>query len=346
MTQQSRPPRIHDVARMAGVSVATVSRAMSNPGIVSEPTRQAVQQAIAATGYTLNLTARNLRQQQVGAVLALVPSLADPFFSRILSGISEVLRGRGLSLVVMDTTPIGDQSVVEVLAPYLNRSRCDGVIVMDGSLDAAMFRRAGCPPVVQACEWVKDLSGPRVIADNMAGGMLAVRHLADLGHRHIFHLRGPARNAPTAPRRQGVLQGLAAADLPEPGPGDSMRGDFDMQSGVAAVDHILRLSPRPTAIFCDNDAMAIGVLHGLARSGVAVPADISVMGFDDIEMSAFCHPPLTTIRQRRARIGRRAAELLLARMQGSGDDATVMLDVDLLVRESTAPPPAGDSRNA
>lgn len=346
MSDQNRPPRIHDVAKMAGVSVATVSRAMSNPAIVSEATRKAVEDAIAATGYTLNLTARNLRQQQVGGVLALVPNLANPFFSQILAGISEVLRQRGLSLLVMDTTSVADQPALAALGPYLNRSRSDGVIVLDGSLDPDLFTRPGCPPVVQACEWIDGLDAPRVLADNVEGGRLAARHLSGLGHRHILHMTGPAPNSLTASRRQGFLQGLAEAGLPEPGPADSIPGNFETRSGVEAVPRILATDPRPTAIFCDNDEMAIGVIHGLTMAGVAVPRDISVMGFDNIEMSGFCLPPLTTIRQYRTRLGRRAAELLLDRMQGGDDRRTVMLDVELMERASTAAPPAGDSRNA
>ncbi|WP_378945543.1 LacI family DNA-binding transcriptional regulator [Paracoccus sp. R86501] len=339
MSDQSRPPRIHDVAKLAGVSVATVSRAMSNPAIVSDATRKAVEDAIAATGYTLNLTARNLRQQQVGGVLALVPNIANPFFSQILAGISTVLRQRGLSLLVMDTTAVGDQPALAVLGPYLNRSRSDGVIVLDGSLDPQLFTRPGCPPVVQACEWIEGLDAPRVLADNITGGRIAAQHLTGLGHRRILHVTGPAQNSLTASRRQGFLQGLAQAGLPEPGPADSIRGDFETRSGLDAVPHILTMDPRPTAIFCDNDEMAIGVIHGLTMAGVGVPDQISVMGFDNIEMSGYCLPPLTTVRQYRTRLGRRAAELLLARMQGDDDRQTVMLDVELLERASTAPPP-------
>ena len=339
MSEPSRPPRIHDVARVAGVSVATVSRTMSNPAIVSEATRKAVEDAIAATGYTLNLTARNLRQQQVGGVLALVPNIANPFFSQILAGISTVLRQRGLSLLVMDTTAVGDQPALAVLGPYLNRSRSDGVIVLDGSLDAGLFTRPGCPPVVQACEWIEGLDAPRVLADNIEGGRLAAQHLTDLGHRRILHVTGPAPNTLTASRRQGFVQGLARAGLPDPGPNDSIRGDFETKSGLDAVPHILAMDPRPTAIFCDNDEMAIGVIHGLSMAGIAVPQQISVMGFDNIEMSGYCLPPLTTVRQYRTRLGRRAAELLLARMQGDDDRQTVTLDVELMVRASTAPPP-------
>nr|WP_111298565.1 LacI family DNA-binding transcriptional regulator [Paracoccus saliphilus] len=339
MSDQARPPRIHDVAKLAGVSVATVSRAISNPSIVSKDTRKAVEAAIAQTGYTLNFTARNLRQQQVGGVLALVPKLANPFFSEILSGISEVLRTKGLSLLVLDTTAVPEQPAMTMLAPYLNRSRSDGVIVLDGSLDPRLFDQPGCPPLVQACEWIDGLDAPRVLADNVEGGRLAARHLAGHGHRRILHLTGPGGNSLTVARREGFLQGLAEAALPAPGPDDSIEGNFTARFGREAAAKILDLRNRPTAVFCDNDEMAIGLIHGLICGGLRVPQDISVMGFDNIEMSAYCLPPLTTIRQYRARLGRRAAELLLARMRGETIIDSTTLGVDLLVRDSTGPAP-------
>lgn len=335
MSDQPRPPRIHDVAKLAGVSVATVSRAISNPSIVSDSTRKAVEAAIAQTGYTLNFTARNLRQQQVGGVLALVPNLANPFFSQILSGISEVLRRHNLSLLVMDTTAVPDQPAMKVLGPYLTRSRSDGVIVLDGQMEPGLFARPGCPPLVQACEWIEGLSAPRVLADNVEGGRLAARHLTDLGHRRILHLTGPQGSSLTVSRRQGFLQGLAQAGLPDPGPQDSITGDFTARFGQQMAAQVLAMPDRPTAVFCDNDEMAIGLMHGLIVAGLRVPQDISVMGFDNIEMAAYSSPGLTTIRQHRARLGRRAAEVLLARMQGQEVTESITLGVDLVARAST-----------
>ncbi|WP_255435408.1 LacI family DNA-binding transcriptional regulator [Paracoccus sp. S1E-3] len=337
MSTTRKPPRIHDVARLAGVSVATVSRAMSNPSIVSESARRAVEQAIAETGYTLNVAARNLRQQQVGGVLALVPKLANPFFSVILSGIADVLRGNGLNLLVLDTSIQGGNGRREAIGAYLNRSRSDGVIVLDGGLDADLFRQPNCPPVVQACEWIEGLEAPRVLADNAEGARLAIDHLIGVGHRRILHLTGPEGNSLTCARRQGVLAGLDEAGQPEAAT-TRMSGDFSLRSGHAAAARLLEMADRPTAVFCDNDEMAIGLMNGLAQAGLRVPQDISVVGFDNIEMSAYALPPLTTIRQHRDRLGRRAATILLARMHGEGSADEEVLPVELLLRASTAAP--------
>ncbi|AJE49226.1 LacI family DNA-binding transcriptional regulator [Celeribacter indicus] len=339
MRDPVKPPRIHDVAKLAGVSVATVSRVLSNPAIVSETTRIAVEKAVAETGYRVNLTARNLRQQQVGAVLALVPNLANPFFSEILSGISRVLREEGMNLLVLDTRAHDGQPDMKAVQPYLTRSHADGVLVLDGGLDPEPFRAPSCPPVLQACEWIEGLGAPRVFADNEAGARLAIDHLAGLGHRRIAHLTGPAENCLTVARAQGVASGIAAAGLPSPA---RFEGDFKLRSGAQAAQAFLAMADRPTAIFCDNDEMALGLLHGLVRGGLRVPEDISVVGFDNLEMSAYALPPLTTIRQRRARIGNRAAELLLKRRRESlGDGYTEVMPVELILRESTAPPAQG-----
>lgn len=319
---------------MAGVSVATVSRVMSNPAIVAEATRRAVEDAIAQTGYTLNVAARNLRQQQVGGVLALVPKLANPFFSVILSGIADVLRGKGLNLLVLDTVTTGGPDG-QAIGTYLTRSHSDGVLVLDGSLDAALFRQPNCPPVVQACEWIAGLDAPRVLANNAEGGRLAIAHLAGLGHRDILHLTGPVENSLTGSRREGVLAGLSEFDLPNGGD-RLLRGDFSLRSGFDAARQLLAMDRGPTAVFCDNDEMAIGLLNGLVQGGLRVPEDMSIIGFDNIAMSAYTLPPLTTIRQHRADLGRRAAETLLTLIEGKTCPDEQILPVELVQRDSTA----------
>ena len=310
---------------------------MSNPAIVSNSTRAAVEAAIAETGYTLNVAARNLRQSQVGGVLALVPKLANPFFSVILSGIADVLRGNGLNLLVLDTSIQGGTGRREAIGAYLNRSRSDGVIVLDGGLDADLFRQPNCPPVVQACEWIEGLEAPRVLADNAEGARLAIDHLTGLGHRRILHLTGPEGNSLTRARREGVLAGFAKAGLAEAKTAQ-LRGDFSLRSGHAAAAQLLQMTTRPTAVFCDNDEMAIGLINGLSQAGMRVPQDISVVGFDNIEMSAYALPPLTTIRQHRDRLGRHAATALLARINAQQTPEDEVLPVELLLRASTAAP--------
>lgn len=335
-----KPPRVRDVAALAGVSTATVSRTLSHPSLVSQATREAVQRAIEETGYTVNMAARNLRRNRTGGVLALVPNLANPFFSQILAGISSVLRGEDMNLLVADTMASPDAR--DQLVDYAHRSRCDGLIVLDGRIAPEILRRPACPPVIQACEWIEGLDAPRVLADNAAGVELAVEHLVQLGHRAIGHLAGPTLNPLTAERARGYRNALGHAGLPAPD-GWTLRGDFTLASGQAAASAFLLLPDRPTAVICDNDEMACGLVAELRRHGVEVPGDLSVIGFDDIEIAAHVTPALTTVHQHRAELGATAARQMLMLLEGRPAAPATVVPVDLVVRGSTGTPPARHS---
>ncbi|MHA6642627.1 LacI family DNA-binding transcriptional regulator [Mesorhizobium sp. A623] len=337
-------PRIGDVARAAGVSTATVSRTLSHPDLVSAKTRDAVLAAVAQTGYRINHAARNLRRQQTGGIVVLVPHLSNPFFSLILSAIAHVASAAGLNVLVADTQePKGaDRQIAE----YLHNNRADGLIVLDGTLPENTFSgrgRMAQPPVIFACEWVDDQ--PSVTIDNHHGAMLAVDHLVSLGHRRIGHVMGPPDNVLTQQRAVGVRAALARAGLAS----DErwfFDGDFTLASGIVAARQWLALEQRPTGVFLSSDAMACGFMSELNRHGIHAPADVSVVGFDDLEMSEHLIPSLTTIRQPRAAIGETAAKILLRLIEGErkGDTAgahgseSQVLPVELIVRDSTATP--------
>ncbi|RID91083.1 LacI family transcriptional regulator [Gemmobacter lutimaris] len=328
-------PKISDVARLAGVSTATVSRALSAPERVSEETRAAVQQAVEATGYRLNLAARNLRHRRTGGIVALVPNLANPFFSQILSGIASVLGPAGYNLLIADTRTADAQTLLD----YAEPSRADGLIILDGTLPATALQ--GRVPVVEACEWVPGLPAPRVKIDNRAAAGLAIGHLADLGHRRIGHVAGPRGNVLTEARLSGTAEALAARGLPFPEE-HLYPGDFSLDSGREAARIWLDqpAATRPTALFLASDAMACGFIGEVQRHGLRVPGDLSVVGFDDIELVAHISPPLTTIRQPRTEIGRAAAERMLACLKGETREADTVLPVELILRASTGPAPA------
>jgi LacI family transcriptional regulator, repressor for deo operon, udp, cdd, tsx, nupC, and nupG len=325
-------PKISDVARIAGVSTATVSRAISNPGLVSNETRAAVDAAIASTGYRLNYAARNLRHRRTGGIVALVPNLANPFFAQILSGIASVLGPAGYNLLVADTQTTGADSLLD----YAEPSRADGLIVLDGALPAEALR--GRIPVVEACEWVPGLAVPRVKIDNRAAAAMAIGHLAGLGHRRIGHVTGPRGNVLTEARLSGAEAALSALGIPL-SPDAIYLGDFSLESGrKAAVRWLAQpAATRPTALFLSSDAMACGFIGEVQRHGLSVPGDLSVVGFDDIELVAHMSPPLTTIRQPRTEIGRVAAERLLATLKGEPGTEDTILPVELVIRSSTAP---------
>jgi LacI family repressor for deo operon, udp, cdd, tsx, nupC, and nupG len=334
-------PKIVDVARAAGVSTATVSRALTSPALVSEKTRAAVFAAIEETGYIVNHAARNLRRQQTGGIVVLVPNLSNPFFSQILSGIAAVISGAGLNMLIADTQqPKGaDRQIIQ----YLHNNRADGLIVLDGQVPEGIFlgngRPAARPPVVFACEWVEGYEQPSVTIDNCEGARLAIRHLAGLGHSRIGHVLGPPENVLTVHRREGMVAALEECGL-EVREDWFFEGDFSLPSGVEAAKAWLAHDDRPSAVFCSSDAMACGFMSELHRHGISVPGDVSVMGFDDIEISEHFIPALSTIRQPRIAIGESAAKMLLQRMAGE-EMEPLQLPVELVARGSTAEPARG-----
>lgn len=348
-----RAPSIRDVAIAAGVSTATVSRTLSSPDVVSERTRETVFRAISETGYTVNVTARNLRRRETGAIAVLLPNLGNPFFAKILSGIAEVMSGAGYNVLITDTTPMSPDD--HRFPEYFSHNQTDGLIVLDGMLNRDLLLNRGPPdaraPMVFACEWNDEIERPMVTIDNRAASERAVMHLISLGHRRIGHVSGPPDNVLTLSRRKGTRLALQAAGLPcrddwfYP-------GDFSLRSGSAAALRWLQTPDRPTAVHCASDEMAMGFIGELHRRNVRVPEDVSVVGFDDLEITAHFIPPLTTIHQPRVEIGRAAARMLLERMRMPPQDRSrgpvprIVLPVDLVERLSTAPPPAEPRRGA
>ncbi len=329
-----KAPRIQDVAKIAGVSTATVSRALSNPNLLTKKTRAAVQEAIRTTGYRVNPLARNLRKQQAGSVMILVPNLGNPFFSEILAGLSAGLAGSEYSVLIADSS---ERRQKGRLLDFFEEAQVDGMISLDGGITDEELDRFGQRQIVFACEWVHDAPYPSVRSDNEAGARMAVRHLHELGHRSIAHVTGPEGNVLTTTRRAGMIAERQALGL-EVRPEWIIRGDFTLQSGYAAARQITELKERPTAVFCASDLVAFGLVSGLKEMGVAVPDDISVVGFDDIELADFFDPALTTIRQDRRTLGRRAADLLLRELnapKGKISDHIEYVDVELVPRAST-----------
>lgn len=328
---------IQDVARVAGVSTATVSRTLSKPSVVSPTTRAAVLDAVEQTGYRINTTASNLRRQRTGSVIALVPNLANPFFSQILAGMSSVLTEAGLGLLVADTQSGTDPD--ERLRHFLVSGVADGLIVFDGTLSPQVLDMPGRPPVLMACEWM-DRNLPSVTVDNQAGARLAVDHLVQEGHSRIGYIAGPEGNVLSVARQQGFTAALQIHDLPLRADWQ-YEGDYSMDSGMVAARRWMAMSDRPTALFCASDEMAVGFVGAVQRAGLRVPDDVSVIGFDNIEVVQHLTPPLTTIRQPRNQIGVRAAEMLIEMISaGSLSGPSEVIDVEFMPRSSVGPPRA------
>lgn len=343
MVDIRKVPTIQDVARHAKVSTATVSRALSTPGRVSEGTRARISEAIRATGYTLNQTARSLRQRTARTILVALPDIRNPFFSSILDAVEREASGRGYGVLVVNLY-LGRETACR-LQDYMLSNRADGLLLLDGSLDLetlrAMTMAPHSVPLVVACEEIPDAGFHTVLTDNVRAAERATRHLLDLGHRKIGHLLGPEHNIVSRDRLAGFAAALEQAGL-VPTPQWLFRGNFEMESGFSAAARFMSLSDRPTALFAANDESAIGFLSGLRQHGLQCPRDISIVGFDDLGVAPHYSPPLTTMRQPRETLGRMAAETLLDVIENGADGREtlrIVLNSELIVRESTAHPP-------
>lgn len=331
-----RSATLRDIAERAGVSTATVSRALARPGLVAGATREAVMAAVRETGYRPNIAARNLRAGRTGSVVALVPNLANPFFSQILAGLTAALTPAGYGLLIADTE--ADPEPGAALARYVESGLADGLVLLDGALPREPLDQAPRPPVVMACEWMEGAGLPSVTVDNPAAAALAVRHLAARGHARIGHLTGPRGNVLSEARLAGWRAALAGLGL-ERRREWVIEGDFGLNSGAFAAAAWRALDPRPTALFCASDEMALGLVGAVRRMGLAVPGDVSVVGFDDIEVAGHLVPGLTTIRQPRRRIGERAARLLLGMIEeGRLDGPSEVVETSLVERGSVGGP--------
>lgn len=328
---------------MAKVSTATVSRTLSNPDVVSESTRRKVSEAVKITGYRINRAARNLRTQRSHSVLVLLPDLANPFFSTILEGISRNLSQQGYSMLIASTKQVHDSG--ERLIDYLDDARADGMIILDGGLDAEIVQVLENAPqaarILFACEWVDGANFPSVRCENRHGTRSAVNHLYDLGHRKIAHVTGPEANVLSSTRKDEFVAEIAKLDLTLE-PEWVIAGDFSLSAGCQAAQAWIALKDRPTAVFCASDQLAMGFIAELSRHDIKVPDDVSVMGFDDIDLAEQFIPPLTTIKQDRLMIGDTAAKMLMARIISPFDtqtDHAAVVPVSLVIRQSTASPP-------
>jgi LacI family repressor for deo operon, udp, cdd, tsx, nupC, and nupG len=333
MDERVARPKIRDVAQRAGVSTATVSRALASPDQVKAKTREAVMKAVRETGYVLNVAARNLRTSRTHAVLAVVPDVSNIFFSQVLHGISDLLRSAGYSLIIADTG--NDPARERDHADFVRAGRVDGLLLLNGRLLSKPDGAQIVVPTVSLCERIPGSELPHVeTANREAARAMTERLIAD-GHRRIAYVRGPAANVLEHDRFAGYSDALSAHGLTVDD-AQVRPGDFSIAAGEAAARALLALPSRPDAVFACNDAMAMGVIRAFVGAGLSVPGDVSVAGFDDIEFAGAYNPALTTVRQARGEIGARAAAMLVDLIEGRSPPARdVRLPAEIVARDST-----------
>ncbi|MDO7837494.1 LacI family DNA-binding transcriptional regulator [Sphingobium sp. HBC34] len=326
---------ILDVARHALVSTATVSRVLSQPDIVREATRLRVMRAVDELGYEPNLAARTLRTLRSSKLLLMVPDISNPFFSKVIRGAEQMAREASYAVVLGDTGH--DPSAEDQYVGMLRRREVDGLVFLGyrlpEALEAEVAKRPGQIPVVNACEYVPGLGVSSVHIDNAAAGEQAMAHLLDLGHRDIGVITGPLNSPLSRDRLAGAQRAVAARGLLTRLVVGS--GDFSIDSGLEQALSLLERGV--TGLFCFSDEMAIGALDAIRACELICPNDVSVVGFDDIRFARYMTPPLTTIGQPSAEIGRSAVRLLLRTISGDlRQPEVVALPHQLIVRASTA----------
>lgn len=341
---------IADVAELAGVSTATVSRVLAGVGRARPDTRARVLDAARALDYRPSEVARSLQRRSTQTIGLVITDIENPYFPQLVRSVEDGARAAGYAVLLCNAAddPEREAFYLELLADR----RVDGLIIAASSLGVRHVEWLASPPVpvVLVNTAAPDLGLPSVTSDNELGARLATEHVLGLGHRRLGFLRPPPRNVDAPLRLAGIRSAMLDAGL-APHELAIATGDPLVGGGEVATEALLRTAPATTAILAYNDLMAIGSLRALRRHGRRVPADMSVVGFDDVAMAAYVDPPLTTIVQRTDVMGQWAIDRLLTAMRpptgsaagaesGESDVPTlVRLPVDLQVRGSTGPAP-------
>lgn len=330
---------IRKVAQLAGVSVATVSRTLKTPDIVSPQTRARVLKAVEEAGYAPNLMAVQFRSKRTYNLVVLVPTIANTFFARVIAGIQQAAQRQGYSVLLCNT--LGQEAAEENYARMVTARQADGVIQLRAydPFPAGAFAAGTLPPLVNACEVLDAAPCPTVALDNRAAARTLTEHLLALGHRRIAMIKGPRRSPLTRDRVAGFRDALGAAGITLD---ETLLcpGDFTPRSGYDAAGMLLAHAAPPTAIFCESDEMAIGALQRIKHAGLTVPGDISLAGFDDIAFASYSDPPLTTIAQPAEAFGETAVTMLIDVLENRMvTPERVTLPYELVIRASTAAPP-------
>lgn len=336
------------IARMAGVSLGTVSNVLNGSVRVREPLRRRVEEAVQAIGYQPSALARGMRREKTNMIGMVIPDVTNPFFPAVVRGAEDVAFAHGCRLVLCNT----DNDHAKELA-HLNELRTylpSGLIVIpsnfsDLTAQAESYKKSGAA-VVCVDRLPKWWQGDSVTVANEEGSYAAARHLIDLGHQRIAVITGPLHLTNSEQRLRGFRRAMEEARLPV-APEYQKESHFDVAGGRAKALLLLRMLPRPTAVFAANDLIALGVIEAVRELGLHCPADVSVIGFDDLAFSALIDPPLASVYQPGYQLGATAARILIDRVRGDDGPARhVVLPTELRIRNSVAPPPDREASHA
>ena len=334
---------MREVARLADASVGTVSAVVNGDTTVRPRLRKRIEEAMAVLDYHPNQIARSLKLQRTHTIGMVVPDVANPFFTSVIRGVEIEGLQRGYSTILCDTNQ--DLQEERRQLSILFSRRVDGILISSSNYDAAQDRLTRRRfPIVFFDRVPRGYTGDAVVTDNLAAAYRAVRYLTQLGHRRVAIIAGSFDFSVMVDRIEGYRKAMEEANLAIPA-SYLQKGDFQLASGYRCGLELLRLPYPPTAIFSCNNLMTLGLMGALAEHKIACPDQISVLGFDDFDWAATFNPRLTTMAQQMCEIGRRAMEMLIQRIESprtepeSEQGRVVVLEAELRVRDSTAPPP-------
>jgi LacI family repressor for deo operon, udp, cdd, tsx, nupC, and nupG len=327
---------IKDVAREAGVSHMTVSRVINNKVNISESTRVRVLTAIKKLNYKPNSVARSLVIKKTKLLGMIVPDINNPFFSAMIRGTEKLARENDYNIILGDTEGFveNEKSYMDLMVERM----VDGVVLAAPRMeDSKLFESNKMVPLVVVDRHFENNGITHVWADNIDGARQAMEYLIDLGHRRIGFITGPQNVQVSLMREEGYRRSLKKYDIPHD-PELVFRGDYLFESGYKSFDHFFRLSSPPSAIFSSNDIMALGFLKRAKEKNVSIPRDVSIVGFDNIELSSLISPPLTTVHHPIVEMGSTGVRLLLNRILQNRDEVgEIRLKNELVVRDSVLP---------
>jgi len=338
MTTATEPLHIADIARLAGVSIGTVSRALNSQGRIAPATRERILRIVEETGYVRNASALSLVGRRTGIVEVVVTAVIDEYVGGVILGINQALGPAGYSMLLRIGVP--DEGRERYYAGHLSRGTSDGALLIvpkyvDDGAPARRYERGY--PLVVVDHRGGDLTVPSVGARHYEGARQAAEHLLALGHTRVAIITGDLSEHSGRQRLRGYRDALAEAGAP-PSDDDIAVGDYSPRSGTEAMRALLRRPARPSAVCASNDHMARAALDVIRETGLSVPRDISLVGFDDFPFAAVTTPPLTTVRQPLDRIGRVAAMMLRDLIDGRAlAEPCIRLPTTLVVRSTTGP---------
>ena len=338
-TAHTGGPRLDDVARLAGVSTATVSRALNRPQLVSGRLRRGIEEAIETLGYVPHGAARALAGRRSHTMGAIIPTIDNAIFARGIQALQNTLFARGFTLLLASSDYDLDRELRA--ARRLVERGVDGVLLVGDVHRPALFTllRDRHVPYVETWVHVSDADHPCIGFDNRAATSRVVDYLVNLGHRRIAMIAGITRDNDRARERvEGARDALAAHGLHLP-PEWLLERPYEVSDGRAAMAELMGIAQPPTAVVCGNDVLALGAIFECGSRGIAVPAQVSITGFDDLDIAAQVNPALTTMRVPSEEMGRSAARYLLDCLDNRQPPVRTRLEVNLVERATTGPPP-------